>query len=58
MRIMKNINLQIISWFNTKFPKLTSSELHGRESITNENFGVKGLIKMIIITIPIQCAYI
>ena len=58
MRIMKNINLQIISWFNTKLPKLTSSELHGRESITNENFGVKGLIEMIIITLPIQCACI
>ena len=31
MRIKKNINYEIISWSNTKFFKLTSQELHGRQ---------------------------
>ena len=30
MRIKKN-QLQIINWSNTKFPKLTSEELYGRQ---------------------------
>ena len=29
MRIKKNINLGIISWFNTKFSELTLLELYG-----------------------------
>ena len=31
MRIEKNINYGIISWSNTKFSKLTSQELYGRQ---------------------------
>ena len=31
MRIWKNINYRIISWLNTKFSKLTSLELYGRQ---------------------------
>ena len=31
MRIKKNINKGIISWSNTKFFKLTSQELYGRQ---------------------------
>ena len=31
MRIKKNINKGIISWSNTKFSKLTSQELYGRQ---------------------------
>ena len=38
MRITRNNNLQIISWFITKFPKITSSKLHSRESITKWDF--------------------
>ena len=31
MRKTKNINKGIISWSNTKFSKLTSQELYGRQ---------------------------
>ena len=31
MRIKKNISQGIISWSNTKFSKLTSQELYGRQ---------------------------
>ena len=31
MRIKKNIDKGIISWSNTKFSKLTSEELYGRQ---------------------------
>ena len=31
MRIKKNIDKGIISWSNTKFSKLTSQELYGRQ---------------------------
>ena len=31
MRIKKNINYRIINWSNTKFSKLTSEELYGRQ---------------------------
>ena len=31
MRNKKNINDEIISWSNTKFSKLTSQELYGRQ---------------------------
>ena len=32
MRIKENINEEIICWFNTKFSKLTSQQLYGRQS--------------------------
>ena len=31
MRIKKNINLEIISWSNTKFSDITSQELYDRQ---------------------------
>ena len=46
MRIKKNINLVIISWFNTKFAELTLQELYGWcEKNYKFDLGVEGLIK-------------
>ena len=31
LRMMMNINWEIISWFNTKFSKMTSEELYNKQ---------------------------